>query len=70
MFASPESPSPYEHGKQNCRACFDDPSLYWNSKTTNEFVVGKKRWRLRANPGYWGASNPEVLVLGFSKGPN
>lgn len=26
------------------------------------------KWHLRANPGYWGASAPKVLVLGFSKG--
>lgn len=25
-------------------------------------------WHLRANPGYWGAQAPKVLVLGFSKG--
>ncbi|WP_300010932.1 hypothetical protein [Pseudonocardia sp.] len=37
---------------------------------TKEFVVGKKHWRLRANPGYWGSSAPDILVLGFSKGPN
>jgi hypothetical protein len=24
---------------------------------------------LRANPAYWGSSSPEILVLGFSKGP-
>lgn len=29
-------------------------------------VVGD--WHLRANPGYWGAQAPRVLVLGFSKG--
>ncbi len=27
-------------------------------------------WRLTANPMAWGNSHPEVLVLGFSKGPN
>lgn len=26
-------------------------------------------WRITANPLAWGSSNPEVLVLGFSKGP-
>jgi hypothetical protein len=60
----------FEHGEQSCRACFDTSDLAWNSAAAKEFLVGSKRWRLRANPGYWGASNPEILVLGFSKGPN
>jgi hypothetical protein len=64
------SPSPYEHGQQVCRACFGDAGLGWNSEQTQEFAAGRRRWRLRANPGYWGSSAPEVLVLGFSKGPN
>ena len=29
----------------------------------------RKGWRIRANPLSWGSSNPEILVLGFSKGP-
>ena len=27
-------------------------------------------WRIDNNPGYWGSSAPEILVLGFSKGTN
>jgi hypothetical protein len=30
----------------------------------------KDGWRITANPLAWGNSNPEVLVLGFSKGPS
>ncbi|QII28326.1 hypothetical protein G6052_06130 [Stenotrophomonas maltophilia] len=46
------------HGWQVCRACHA-PGL-------DVQVVGD--WHLRANPGYWGSSAPETLVLGFSKG--
>lgn len=46
------------HGWQVCRACHA-PGL-------DVRVVGD--WHLRANPGYWGSSAPETLVLGFSKG--
>jgi hypothetical protein len=27
-------------------------------------------WRVDNNPGYWGAADPKVLILGFSKGAN
>lgn len=33
-------------------------------------VTRHDNWHLRANPGYWGDSKPEVLILGFSKGAN
>jgi hypothetical protein len=51
----------YVHGPIACRACFDgrDPAV-----TTIE----SGRFRLVNDPGYWGAPDPVVLVLGQSKG--
>lgn len=48
----------FHHGWQPCRAC--------HHQTGDVRVEGQ--WHLRANPGYWGAKEPKVLVLGFSKG--
>lgn len=50
----------YKHGPQQCRDCFK------GSEQT--LVIGD--WRLHNNPGYYGSANPQVLVLGFSKGAN
>lgn len=46
------------HGPLNCSQCFVDCK-------TPEVANG---WRLVNDPGYWGASDPVVLVLGQSKG--
>jgi len=50
----------YIHGPQNCRACFDSEN--------ETLILGD--WRLQNNPGYYGSTNPEIIVLGFSKGAN
>src|SRR5690606_40399555 len=50
----------FTHGWNACRAC--------HHAGGDLRVEGD--WHIRANPGYWGASAPEVLVLGFSKGAN
>lgn len=50
----------YIHGHIACRECFpgsEDTSLLGD-------------WRLQNNPGYYGSSFPEILILGFSKGAN
>ncbi|MBB3277332.1 hypothetical protein [Pseudoxanthomonas sp. OG2] len=47
-----------QHGWQPCRACHQ----------AGQEVRVEGDWHLRANPGYWGAQAPKVLVLGFSKG--
>lgn len=47
-----------QHGWQPCRACH----------RAGQDVRIEGDWHLRANPGYWGAQAPKVLVLGFSKG--
>jgi len=49
-----------QHGWMPCRACHDH----------GQDVRQEGDWHLRANPGYWGASSPKILVLGFSKGAN
>lgn len=50
----------YSHGPISCRDCY----------TSEEKVMAFGDWRLHNNPGYYGSSSPEVLVLGFSKGAN
>lgn len=53
------------HGRVNCTKCF-------SSEKAVEFDVTKRtegKWRITANPCAWGNHEPEVLVLGFSKGP-
>lgn len=50
----------YTHGPHQCRACFGG----------SEHTLALGDWRLHNNPGYYGSSDPEILVLGFSKGAN
>jgi hypothetical protein len=50
----------YQHGPAGCRQCF--------AGSPSELRLGE--WRLVNNPGYYGSSRPEILVLGFSKGAN
>lgn len=50
----------YSHGSLSCRDCF----------TGKEAIMKFGDWRLHNNPGYYGSSSPEILVLGFSKGAN
>lgn len=46
------------HGRIACRKCFADDG--------ESRVIG--RWKMVNDPGAWGASRPEILILGFSKG--
>ncbi len=50
----------YVHGPIQCRLCFNGA----------ERTLELGDWRLHNNPGYYGSTNPRVLVLGFSKGAN
>lgn len=50
----------YRHGPQECRSCFPSDGV----------TLALGDWRLQNNPGYYGSTNPEILVLGFSKGAN
>jgi hypothetical protein len=55
--------TPLQHGPISCLSCFSTGS-------TPGCTVKRATWRIDNNPGYWGATAPEVLVLGFSKGAN
>jgi hypothetical protein len=50
----------YSHGPISCRDCY----------AGEDSIMALGDWRLHNNPGYYGSSSPEILVLGFSKGAN
>lgn len=53
------------HGRIDCTRCFDSCGQV-------EFDETKRTegdWRITANPLAWGNDTPDVIVLGFSKGP-
>jgi hypothetical protein len=51
------------HGRIDCNRCYSGDVVFDTTKET----VGN--WRITANPLAWGNSSPEVVILGFSKGP-
>src|SRR5579884_2770805 len=51
-------------GRIDCSLCHGTTVEFNHTRTANE------GWRITANPLAWGNSRPEILVLGFSKGPN
>lgn len=53
-----------EHGRVPCSVCFHPRQIEFD-RTRLE----GDGWRITANPLAWGNSRPEVVVLGFSKGP-
>ncbi len=53
------------HGKLPCALCFTSKNQPWG-----EGISENDGWRLENNPCSWGASNPSILILGFSKGNN
>ncbi len=50
------------HGPIPCRRCWPTDSK------SKELTTSDKQFRVINDPGAWGASDPEVLVLGISKG--
>lgn len=53
------------HGRIDCTRCFnacDSVTFDTTKRTEND-------WRITANPLAWGNEEPEIIVLGFSKGP-
>ena len=54
------------HGRITCDRCHGCASVF--NRTRLE--APNDMWRITANPMAWGNDRPEVLVLGFSKGPN
>jgi hypothetical protein len=52
------------HGRVACVLCHKGQAPSFDRTTTKE-----GDWRITANPLAWGNTFPEVVVLGFSKGP-
>ena len=52
------------HGRVACTLCFPNESVEFDRSTTEG-----DGWRITANPMAWGTVEPEIVVLGFSKGP-
>jgi hypothetical protein len=57
----PRLPAP---GRIECALCHAGPVSFDRTRAEGD------GWRVTANPLAWGNPNPEVLVLGFSKGPS
>lgn len=55
------------HGRVDCTRCFASA----NSATfdTTRRASSEGTWRITSNPLAWGNAEPEIVVLGFSKGP-
>jgi len=53
------------HGRIDCACCFPG----YNCPQFDQTKRTESTWRITANPLAWGNPTPEVLVLGFSKGP-
>lgn len=52
------------HGRVDCSICFEEATPQFD----HSYAEGDS-WRIKSNPLSWGSAQPEVLVLGFSKGP-
>lgn len=48
------------HGRLSCRKCYESNS--------SDRCLPHPKWQMVNDPGHWGSSTPEYLVLGFSKG--
>ena len=64
--SKPISSSLPTHGRISCSLCHKHTAVF--DETITEAPC--RTWRITANPLAWGNSRPEVLVLGFSKGPS
>ena len=53
-----------KHGRVACSLCHGDGALEFD-RTKSE----SEDWRITANAMSWGSTDPNVVVLGFSKGP-
>ncbi len=52
------------HGKIDCNLCYKGQSVSFDHTQQED-----NGWRISANPLAWGNATPEVVILGFSKGP-
>lgn len=55
------------HGRVNCTRCFARSQATEFDRTRRE--APDATWRITSNPLAWGNVEPEIVVLGFSKGP-
>lgn len=55
------------HGRVKCVRCFKSEFTLDFDETKRE--APDRGWRITSNPLSWGSTEPEVVVLGFSKGP-
>ena len=55
------------HGRVECTRCFSSgPPVEFDA---TKRVSSDESWRITSNPLAWGNVEPEILALGFSKGP-
>ncbi len=52
------------HGRVDCNLCFEGKPVVFDKTRRKE-----GDWRITNNPLAWGSSTPEIVLLGFSKGP-
>ena len=52
------------HGRIHCTQCLPNGNVEFDSSK-----VTQGDWRITTNPLAWGSIRPQVIVLGFSKGP-
>lgn len=52
------------HGRVACAQCYGESTVVFDVTKRTE-----GGWRITCNPLAWGNQSPEVIVLGFSKGP-
>lgn len=55
------------HGRVDCTRCFASANTTTFDATRRTSSEGT--WRITSNPLAWGNAEPEIVVLGFSKGP-
>ena len=54
-----------KHGRIDCTLCYPPGPIVFDHSRHQE-----GSWRITANPLAWGNSRPQIVVLGFSKGPS
>lgn len=53
------------HGRVTCSTCYQGSApIHFDQTRRTEGI-----WRITANPLAWGNTDPEIVALGFSKGP-
>ena len=55
------------HGRVECVRCFAHERTTDFDRTRR--TADDQKWRITSNPLAWGNTEPEIVVLGFSKGP-